>query len=271
MGEVKLVDFGLAKATSQLEQTDPGVVKGKFSYLSPEAASGLEVDYRADIFACGILLFEMLTGRRLFYGETDYQTVELVRQAQVPSLTALNPEIPLELDRIVHRALARDPAQRFQHAYELQDALAQFLFSRSLKVTNRDIAQLVRECIAERQQHHPSGLPDRQRDQHADPGGDRQVHLAGSDGDRSPSMAASRSPRTRSARSGAFDAAGLHRSPRLEQRVLDRERRVATRRAPPEDVPEVHLAGTDARGPSWIPSGRHRPPGRPASRPSGAG
>jgi serine/threonine-protein kinase len=155
MGEVKLVDFGLAKAASQLERTDPGVVKGKFSYLSPEAASGIEVDFRADVFACGILLFEMLTGRRLFYGETDYQTVELVRQARVPSLTALNTEIPLELDRIVHKSLARDPDQRYQHAYELQDSLAQFLFSRSLKVTNRDIAQMVRDCIAERRHSVP--------------------------------------------------------------------------------------------------------------------
>ncbi len=75
-GEVKLVDFGLAKAASQVEQTDPGVVKGKFSYLSPEAASGQTVDFRSDLFAVGIILFEVLTGRRLFLGETDYQTVE---------------------------------------------------------------------------------------------------------------------------------------------------------------------------------------------------
>ena len=155
MGEVKLVDFGLAKAASQLEQTDPGVVKGKFSYLSPEAASGLEVDFHTDLFACGIILFEMLTGRRLFYGETDYQTVELVRQARIPALPALNPEIPAELDQIVRRALARDIGQRYQHAYEIQDALAQFLFSRSLKVTSRDIAWLVRECLAEHQKTSP--------------------------------------------------------------------------------------------------------------------
>src|SRR3954465_5424266 len=76
-GEVKLVDFGLAKATSQLESTDPGVVKGKFSYLSPEAAAGLEVDHRADIFATGVILYELLTGRRLFLGDSDYHTVEL--------------------------------------------------------------------------------------------------------------------------------------------------------------------------------------------------
>src|SRR5882762_5201896 len=92
-GEIKLVDFGLAKANSQIESTDPGVVKGKFSYLSPEAASAQEVDHRADVFAVGIILWELFTGRRLFYGDTDYQTVELVRQARVPSIAALNPEI----------------------------------------------------------------------------------------------------------------------------------------------------------------------------------
>jgi serine/threonine protein kinase len=154
-GEVKLVDFGLAKAASQVEQTDPGVVKGKFSYLSPEAASGTPLDARADIFAVGIILFELLTGRRLFLGETDYQTVELVRKANIPSLTAINPQIPAELDQIVRKALAREQDQRYQHAYEMQDALAQFLFARGMKVTSRDIAQLVRRCLAEREQTQP--------------------------------------------------------------------------------------------------------------------
>jgi serine/threonine protein kinase len=149
-GEVKLVDFGLAKAASQLEQTDPGVVKGKFSYLSPEAASGREVDHRADIFATGILLFELLTDRRLFYGENDYQTVELVRRAQIPSMRAINPEIPPDLEGVVLRALARNPADRFQYAYDLQEALAQILFDRGLKVTSRDVAKLVQQCVAKR-------------------------------------------------------------------------------------------------------------------------
>jgi serine/threonine-protein kinase len=150
MGEIKLVDFGLAKANSQIESTDPGVVKGKFSYLSPEAASGLEVDHRADIFAAGIILWEMFTGRRLFYGDTDYQTVELVRQARIPSIAALNPEIEPELEGIVRKALARDPADRFYHAADLADALAQFLFSRRMKVTARDVASLVKDTQLER-------------------------------------------------------------------------------------------------------------------------
>jgi serine/threonine protein kinase len=149
MGEVKLVDFGLAKANSQIEATDPGVVKGKFSYLSPEAASGLEVDQRADIFAIGILLWEMFTGRRLFYGDTDYQTVELVRQARIPSVAALNPDVEPELEAVVRKSLARDPKDRYQEAADLGDALSQYLFSRRMKVTARDIASLVREVQIE--------------------------------------------------------------------------------------------------------------------------
>jgi serine/threonine protein kinase len=148
-GEIKLVDFGLAKANSQIESTDPGVVKGKFSYLSPEAASGLEVDHRADVFAVGIILWELFTGRRLFYGDTDYQTVELVRQARVPSIAALNPEIDAELEQVVRKSLARDPNDRYQSAADLGDALAQFLFSRRMKVTARDIAALVRDTQVE--------------------------------------------------------------------------------------------------------------------------
>jgi eukaryotic-like serine/threonine-protein kinase len=148
-GEVKLVDFGLAKANSQIESTDPGVVKGKFSYLSPEAASGIDVDHRADVFAVGIILWELFTGRRLFYGDTDYQTVELVRQARVPSIAALNPEIDAELEQVVRKALARDPNDRYQNAADLGDALAQFLFSRRMKVTARDIAALVRDTQVE--------------------------------------------------------------------------------------------------------------------------
>lgn len=148
-GEVKLVDFGLAKASSQIETTDPGVVKGKFSYLSPEAASGQPVDHRADIFAMGIILWELFTGRRLFLGETDYQTVELVRQAQIPSISAMNSLIERELEAIVNQALARDPEDRFQSAADLAEALAGFLFSRRMKVTSRDISTLVRDTQVE--------------------------------------------------------------------------------------------------------------------------
>ena len=146
-GEVKLTDFGLAKAAVQVEHTDPGVVKGKMSYLSPEAARGEEVDQRADIFAVGILLYEMLTNRRLFYGQSDYQTVELVRAARIPPIGAQNPEVEPELEDIVRKSLARRLEDRFQSGADLQDALAHYLFSRGLKMIQRDIAEMVRRCM----------------------------------------------------------------------------------------------------------------------------
>jgi eukaryotic-like serine/threonine-protein kinase len=149
-GEVKVVDFGLAKSRSQIETTDPGVVKGKMSYLSPEAARGEEVDSRADIFSVGILLYEMLTGKRLFYGETDYQTVELVRNARIPPIKAQNPEVEQELEDIVRKALSRKKEDRFQSATDLQDALAHYSYSRGLKVISRDVAELVRQCLEDR-------------------------------------------------------------------------------------------------------------------------
>ncbi len=82
-GEVKIVDFGLAKANSQLEKSEPGIIKGKFGYLSPEVALGQVADGRTDIFAVGIILWEMLAGRRLFFGDTDIETVRQVQSARV--------------------------------------------------------------------------------------------------------------------------------------------------------------------------------------------
>jgi serine/threonine-protein kinase len=148
-GEVKIVDFGLAKATSQLEHTDPGVVKGKFAYLSPESAWGKEVDSRADVFACGIILFELLTGRRLFLGESDVDTVELVRRAQVPQMQPDNPEIKPALEQIVRRSLAPDPRKRYQRCDEMAEDLASYLFEHGMKVTGFDLRRMVTTIAAE--------------------------------------------------------------------------------------------------------------------------
>jgi eukaryotic-like serine/threonine-protein kinase len=149
-GEVKVVDFGLAKANSQLENTDEGVVKGKFSYLAPETTLGLAVDARADVFALGIILWEMLTGRRLFIGDSPHETVQLVRSARIPSILAINPNVEPELDQIVRTALARDRDERFPTAAEMGETLSQYLFERGMKATSRDIASAVREIRTER-------------------------------------------------------------------------------------------------------------------------
>ena len=153
-GEVKVADFGLAKAGTQLNTTDPGVVKGKFSYLSPEAAHGKEVDARADVFSLGIVLWEMLARRRLFLGENDYSTVKLIQTANIPRLAPLNPEVDMAFEEILLKALAREPENRYQSARELGDALAGYLFNRQLKVTSYDIANLVTHVTsAEAHQH----------------------------------------------------------------------------------------------------------------------
>lgn len=150
-GEVKVADFGLAKASTQLEKTDPGVVKGKFSYLSPEAATGQDVDARADVFALGIVLWEMVAGRRLFLAESDYQTVKMVAQADVPSLQGVIPEADAAFEAVLGKALARDPNDRYQSARELGDALAGYLFHHQLKVTSYDIANLITSVVADRE------------------------------------------------------------------------------------------------------------------------
>jgi serine/threonine protein kinase len=162
-GEVKVADFGLAKAGTQLSQTDPGVVKGKFSYLSPEAALGREVDARADIFSLGIVLWEMLAGRRLFLGETDYATVKLIQQANIPRLGPLNNNIDEAFEEILLKALTREPEDRYQTAQQFGDALTDYLFARQLRVTNYDIANLVNSAMAEEASpiKHEASLIDR--------------------------------------------------------------------------------------------------------------
>lgn len=144
-GDVKLADFGLAKVNVQRESSDPGSVKGSFSYLSPEAASGVDVDHRADVFAVGIVLWELLAGRRLFLAMTDFQTVELVREARVPVIEDLDPA----LDTIVRKALAREVAARFQRATDLGDALARYAVSRDIQLAPAGTAKLVRAVKSE--------------------------------------------------------------------------------------------------------------------------
>ncbi len=146
-GEVKITDFGLAKAVSQLERTEPGVVKGKFSYLSPEAAEARTVDARSDIFSTGIILHELLTNRRLFMGKTDLDTVELVKKCQIQPPSSINDSVRTELDAVVLRALAKDRRRRYQSAREFGDDLAEFLFSNGMKVTGFDVARTVRELF----------------------------------------------------------------------------------------------------------------------------
>ncbi len=155
-GEVKIVDFGLAKASSQLEKSEPGIIKGKFSYLSPEAALGEEVDHRTDIFAVGIILWELLAGKRLFLGDTDFATVKQVQQANVPALAAMRKDVPEELDRIIRRSLAKDIKTRYSSARDLGRDLTSFLYRYGKPVSSFDIAELVRGAMSLRKKASPN-------------------------------------------------------------------------------------------------------------------
>ncbi len=126
-GEVKLIDFGIAKAVTKSTQTRAGILKGKFGYLSPEQVRGEPVDQRSDIFGIGIVLHELLTGVRLFVGDSDVSTIEKVRNVDIPAPRSLNPAVSEELERVVLKALKRDRDERFQTALELHDALQSVL------------------------------------------------------------------------------------------------------------------------------------------------
>ncbi|MFT3765309.1 MAG: serine/threonine-protein kinase [Minicystis sp.] len=146
-GEVKIVDFGLAKASSQLAESDAGVIKGKFGYLAPETVLEKPVDQRVDVFAVGIILWEMIAGKRLFLGDTDFQTVRQVRDAVIPSLAQFNRAVPPELEELVRRALARDPDTRYQTAHDLGRDLTRFLYRYGRPVGDDDVAELVTRAI----------------------------------------------------------------------------------------------------------------------------
>ena len=126
-GSVKLLDFGVAKASSHSTKTQAGIVKGKLAYMAPEQCRGEEIDARADVFALGVCLFEALTGRPLYHRTTEFETLKAVMDDPVPSVRSFKPDIPADLDAIVQRALAKSVDDRWQSAGELQEALEQWL------------------------------------------------------------------------------------------------------------------------------------------------
>jgi serine/threonine-protein kinase len=128
-GAVKILDFGIAKAAAMARQADTqnGRVKGKLAYLSPEQVRAEDLDGRADVFALGVVLWEMLTGQRLFPGENEFQTMRNVLVAPVPKPSSKRPDVPAALDAVVARALERDPPARYQSAQAMAEELERYL------------------------------------------------------------------------------------------------------------------------------------------------
>jgi len=131
-GVTKLLDFGIAKAATQEAATRTGLVKGKFAYISPEQARGLPIDRRADIWSAGVVLWEALTGRRLFKGETEAVTLENSLTKEIPDPRTLVPDLPEPLVAVLERTLRRDPDERPHTAREMKEAIEEWLVGEGL-------------------------------------------------------------------------------------------------------------------------------------------
>ena len=146
-GDVKLCDFGIAKAVSKVGQTQMGALKGKLQYMSPEQAWGRPVDARSDLFSLGAVLFEMVTGERLFTGESEISVLEAVRQGRTRAPRQVDPSLPREVDEIVARALAVDPKDRFQTAGEMKQRLEAALAALSPATGQTDLALFIQRAL----------------------------------------------------------------------------------------------------------------------------
>jgi eukaryotic-like serine/threonine-protein kinase len=149
-GGVKVVDFGIAKAADQATVTKSGVLKGKYSYMSPEQAQGRPVDARTDVFALGVVLYELLTGARLFKRANDIQTLNAVTECKVQPPSAIDERLPTELDEIVMKALAKERDDRYGDARQLQEALEAWLLKNKLPSGSVHLAAFMQDIYAER-------------------------------------------------------------------------------------------------------------------------
>ncbi|MGV3625635.1 MAG: protein kinase domain-containing protein [Archangium sp.] len=149
-GGVKVVDFGIAKAADQATVTRSGVLKGKYSYMSPEQAGGQHIDSRTDIFALGVVLYELLTGTRLFKRATDIQTLNAVTECAIAPPSAVNSRLPKDLDGIVMRALAKSRDDRFSEARELAHELEHWLLNNKMPSSSSALAAFMHDAYSER-------------------------------------------------------------------------------------------------------------------------
>lgn len=157
-GSVKITDFGVAKASGSLDQTGAGTLKGKVLYMAPEHVLGRAADHRIDIFAAGLCLYYGLVQHHPFSRMNEVSALKAVLTAQIPLPTKLRGEIPPELERIVMRALERDPERRYPSAEEMGNDLERFLLEQQ-HATFKDVGEWVRD-VADRMKTVPAPLND---------------------------------------------------------------------------------------------------------------
>jgi serine/threonine protein kinase len=157
-GLLKLIDFGLAKAKVTTVQTAAGVIKGKLGYVAPEYLGG-KLDHRADLWAVGIIMYELLTGRRLFDGPDGFDTVVRVRELPIPRPSLANPSVTDELDDIVMTALERDPRRRWQSAEAMRDRIRAVIAQPGNAIDNKGVTDWVTWAFEQKRGRAPQLTP----------------------------------------------------------------------------------------------------------------
>lgn len=148
-GEVKLVDFGIAKAAAKDSKTQLGAIKGKILYMSPEQAWGKPVDRRSDIFSLGTLMYEMISGKRLFLAANELGILEKVRNAEVPSLRAIAPTITPDVEAVIYKALAKSPNDRYQSAGDMKRELDSCIMKNQAAYLYRGLRTYMHDVFAD--------------------------------------------------------------------------------------------------------------------------
>ncbi len=159
-GDVKIVDFGIAKSEKVEEEHKDGQLKGKVPYMSPEQAAGKELDARSDIFAVGVVLFELTTGKRLFKGNSELETLRLILESDYPSPAQIRPDYPPQLERIVMRALAKRREDRYQTAREMQADLEAFVREERIAVSTVSLTHWMQMLFEEKLAQQNEALQD---------------------------------------------------------------------------------------------------------------
>ncbi len=154
-GTVKLIDFGIAKASAAGMQTMSGTIKGKFGYMAPEYIGG-SIDARADLFAIGVIAHELLTNRPLFSGPDDMETLQRVMSMELRPPSRFNPQVPAEIDEIVMTALERDPEKRWQHATALRTALTTLTQRLGLVAQDAQVIEWITWALEQTKPRNPS-------------------------------------------------------------------------------------------------------------------
>jgi serine/threonine protein kinase len=148
-GAVKLLDFGIAKATSRSVETQSGIIKGKFAYMAPEQCRGRDVDRRSDVFSLGIILYEISTQHRCFRADSDFDTMHRIVTGDIVRPTRLVPSYPAALEAIVMKALATDAAQRYQSSGQLLEAIEAFAVVSRLSLSTMGLGRFMRDMFGE--------------------------------------------------------------------------------------------------------------------------